>query len=124
MIIYGLLVVALAACEVRWRLAWMRIPLVILAVLELQFATGLGPAYRRSLAQPQHVVMPTPPSQPQRMASEYVSGVLVMRKEAERDLTGINFPLGILVWFALYPAMLPLITRVVKQVQQSRGTSE
>jgi len=111
MIVLHLFVVALAACELRWRATWLRILLVILAAGELQFATGLGPAYRRAIGHPRRVVMPAPQSQPQTLASDFSSGVLVMDEEARKDLAGINFPLGVMVWFAMYPVVLPAVLR-------------
>jgi hypothetical protein len=115
MSIYHLIVVVLAACELRWRAVWLRLPLVALAVLQLQFATGLGPAVRRAMAHPRRVVMPAPSAQPQRLATEFKSGVLVMADEAKRDLTDIYFPLGVLAWLALYPAVLTSISRRRRQ---------
>jgi hypothetical protein len=119
MIILHLLVVVLTACELRFRSPWLRILLVIFAMVELQFAAGLGPAYRRAIAHPQRVVMPAPQSLPQQPASEFASGVLVMEEEARKDLVGINFPLGVLVWFALYPVVLPAVSRWGRRPGQS-----
>ena len=115
--------VALAACELRWRFVWLRALLVIVAVVELHFPTSLGPAYRRAVAPPRRVMMPAPTSQPTELASDYVSGVLVMHDEARRDLSRINFPLGILVWLALYPVVLPVLSRGRGRASQNPGTS-
>lgn len=120
--IIQVVLVALAGCELRWRFTWLRVLLVIVAALELQFATGLGPAYRRAVAPPRRVMMPGPTSQPERLASDYLSGVLVMRQEAKRDLSDINFPLGILVWLVIYPVVLPVLSRGRRRASQNPGT--
>lgn len=106
-----LILVVLAACELRWRFAWLRVVLVLLTVVQLGFATGTGPAYRRALTHKRLVVLPAAPGDPPQLASEFVSGVLVMQQEVRQDLADINFPLAMLAWLALYPAVLSAVSR-------------
>lgn len=120
--IYHSMLIILAACELRWRAAWLRLLLVVLTVAELQVAMGLGPAYRRAVANPRRVEMPRPPSRPPTLASDFVSGVLVMDEEARRVLTRGNFPLGILIWLSLYPVVLPAITRRLRRPRSPEHT--
>lgn len=123
MVPYHWVLIALAACELRWRSSWLRVLLVILAVAEIQVAMGLGPAYRHSVANHRRVPMPAPPSQPETLASEYVSGVLVMDEAARRVLRRANFPLGIIIWLALYPVVIPAVTRRMRPTVGKDSTS-
>ena len=123
MIPYHWMLVVLAACELRWRSAWLRILLVFLAVAELQVAMGLGPAYRHAVGKQRHVEMPTSPGQPPRPASDFVSGVVVMDEEARRVLARANFPLGVRVWLTLYPVVLPAVSRRIKRTAHDAPAS-
>ena len=123
MIPYHLMLVVLAACELRWRSTWLRILLVLLAVVELQVAMGLGPAYRHAVGRQRRVEMPTPPGRPPRVASDFVSGVIVMDEEARRVLARANFPLGVLVWLTLHPVVLPAVSRRIRRTAPDARTS-
>jgi hypothetical protein len=104
---FDLVILALAAIEFRWRMVLVRFPLVILTVLTLVFATGLGPAYRQAMTHPRRVMMPAPHPEQRELGSEYASGVQVMADAAEKDLTRVRFPIVVLVWLAFYPAVFP-----------------
>lgn len=123
MILYHWLLVFLAACELRWRSAVLRILIVLLAVAELQIAMGLGPAYRRAVGNQRRVVMPAPPSQPQRLSSDFVGGVRVMDEEARKVLKRANFPLGVIVWLAIYPAVLPTLAKRIRRTTSIKSPS-
>lgn len=118
---YHWLLAALAICEFRWRLAWVRVLLVVLAVAELQIAMGLGPAYRRATGQQQQVAMSASQNHLQRQPSDFMRGVGVMTIEARRVLNRANFPLAVLVWLSVYPVVLPPVLRKMKGTNAIRA---
>lgn len=112
MTLYHAIVIVLALSELRWRAVWLRVLLVGVTLLGVHSATGLADARRRALANPRIVAWPTTG----RQANGYESGIIVMENEARRSVTAVGFPVGVLAWLALYPALLPVITRRRKRV--------
>jgi hypothetical protein len=101
-----LIVIALLLVEARWRFAWLRVVLVAFVLLDLRMSTSLTPAYRHAMTHPQRVNLPVPPSEPQMLATDYQSGVLVMEEDANRVLTRLAFPSYVLAWLAISPLLL------------------
>lgn len=93
----GLLLLA----EFRWRLAVLRLVAVGMAVLLLVMAIDMGPASRRALSFPRQVELPGDRGK----ATDFASGVLVMKTEAESDRRAILPPAVMLVWLSLTPLM-------------------
>lgn len=94
----GLLLLA----EFRWRRAVLRLVAIGMAVLLLVMATDLGPASRRALSSPRQVELPGGRGK----ATDFASGVLIMKSEAESNGRTILLPAVMLVWLSLTPVML------------------
>jgi hypothetical protein len=119
-VLVKLITIVLLLCEARWRFAWLRAALVVLALFNLDGALNLGPAMRRAIGSPQRMNMPAPPSATVVPASDYVSGVLVMRDEANRGLSSVTFPLYVLVWLAISPVVLDRLPSLLASMRHRR----
>lgn len=113
-----LIVMALLAGEARWRLPWLRVILVVAMLVFIELGLGLTPATRRVIASPKRVTAPAPPSQPAVLASEYVSGVLEMKRAALEDLGRVVFPLYVLAWLAISPVILEWVPRLWRALRE------
>jgi hypothetical protein len=101
----GLLIVffvVVLLAELRFRQPAIRGLGVGVSLVAIFLSTDLGPASRRALDNPQRVSIGRADVL-QRTASEYASGVLVMKREAERDLRTIAIPAIALAWLAAVP---------------------
>lgn len=96
----GLLLLA----EYRWRWATLRILALTMAVILLVLSIDLGPASRRALSAPRQV-QHLPESGHPRRVTDFASGVLVMKAEADRHLSMILLPGLMLVWLGITPML-------------------
>jgi hypothetical protein len=94
-----LVIVSLLVCDLRWRRLWLRAPTAALLFWLALSSTAVAPAMRRALEHQQRIPWPGSPSSG--LTSEYASGVLRMRQEAERDLDRVVFPIYALAWLSI-----------------------
>lgn len=103
-LLLAVLVVALVGLEIWWghrRLAVARVLTSLVLFIMLFGTADLGPAARRALERPQRIEVG--PEGYKELAPEYASGVLVMKREAERVLHGTIVPAAALALLAMVP---------------------
>ena len=76
----------------------MSLVAIAATLILLAIATDLGPASRRVLEHPQRIAIG--PEGHKRLASDYASGVLAMKRAADDELRGIALPAATLALLA------------------------
>jgi hypothetical protein len=82
-----------------------RVLVIAFALVILAWPPDLGPAVRRALEQPGRVKIG--PAGHEELASEFASGVFVMKRTAERQLRSDVVPAVALALLALVPVLRP-----------------
>jgi hypothetical protein len=108
-----LVIVSLLICDLRWRRLWLRAPIAALLFWLALSATAVGPAMRRALEHQHRVPWPGSPSS--ELTSEYASGVLRMRQEAQRDLSRAVFPIYALAWLSISHQLADSLIGVIRR---------